>query len=149
MLNGCWDLCGPPRGLTTQQPHPVVSNSIACRLQAQKENPWSPGGSLPLSREHSRDQEEHTQVQPSPDQARAAWDLAAASPRQLGMWWWFSHKVMSNSYDTMDCSLPGFSVHKIFQARILEWVAISFSRGSSRPRNRTRVSCIVGRFFTN
>ena len=49
--------------------------------------------------------------------------------------------------DPVDCSLPRFSVHGIFQARILEWVAISFSRGSSRPRDRTRVSCIVGRCF--
>ena len=48
----------------------------------------------------------------------------------------------------MDCSLPGFSVHGIFQARVLEWVAISFSRGSSWPRNRTQVSCIAGRRFT-
>ena len=39
--------------------------------------------------------------------------------------------------DSMDCSLPGSSVHGILQAIILEWVAISFSRGSSRPRNRT------------
>ena len=42
----------------------------------------------------------------------------------------------------MDCSLPGSSVHGISQARILEWVAISFSRGSSWPRNWTQVSCI-------
>ena len=42
----------------------------------------------------------------------------------------------------MDCSLPGSSVHGISQARILEWVAISFSSGSSQPRNRTWVSCI-------
>ena len=48
----------------------------------------------------------------------------------------------------MDCSLPGLSVHGIFQARVLEWVAISFSRGSSWPRNWTQVSCIVGRHFT-
>ena len=47
----------------------------------------------------------------------------------------------------MDCSLPGSSLHGILQARILEWVAISFSRGSSRPRDRTRVSCIAGRRF--
>ena len=39
--------------------------------------------------------------------------------------------------DPMDCCLPGFSVHGIFQARVLEWVAISFSRGSSWPRDRT------------
>ena len=48
----------------------------------------------------------------------------------------------------MDCSLPGSSVHGIFQAIVLEWIAISFSRGSSRPRDRTRVSCIVDRRFT-
>ena len=48
----------------------------------------------------------------------------------------------------MDCSLPGSSVHGIFQARILEWVAISFSRGSSQPRDQTPVSCIAGRRFT-
>ena len=47
----------------------------------------------------------------------------------------------------MDCSLPGFSVHGILQARILEWVTISFSRGSSQPRDRTQVSCIGGRRF--
>ena len=48
--------------------------------------------------------------------------------------------------DPMDCSLPDFSVHGIFQARVLEWVAISFSRGSSQPKDRTRVSCVAGRF---
>ena len=48
----------------------------------------------------------------------------------------------------MDCSPPGFSVHGIFQARILEWIVIPISRGSSPPRDRTSVSCIAGRFFT-
>ena len=47
----------------------------------------------------------------------------------------------------MDCSLPGSSVHGIFQVRILELVAISFSSGSSQPRDQTWVSCIAGRFF--
>ena len=47
--------------------------------------------------------------------------------------------------DPMDCSLPGSSIRGIFQARILEWVAIYFSRGTSRPRDRTRISCIVSR----
>ena len=50
--------------------------------------------------------------------------------------------------DPVDWSLPGSCVHGILQARILEWVAISFSRGSSRPRNWTQVSCTAGRFFT-
>ena len=48
-------------------------------------------------------------------------------------------------------SLPGSSVHGILQARILEWVAISYSRGSSQPRDQTHVpcvSCIAGGFFT-
>ena len=49
----------------------------------------------------------------------------------------------------MDCSLPGSSVHGILQARILERVATSFSRGSSQLRDQTQVSCIAGWFFTN
>ena len=49
--------------------------------------------------------------------------------------------------DPMDCSLPGFSIQGILQARILQWVTISFSRGSSWPRDRTRVSHIGGRRF--
>ena len=44
---------------------------------------------------------------------------------------------------------PASSAHGIFLARVLEWVAISFSRRSSRPRDRTRVSCTAGWFFTN
>ena len=43
--------------------------------------------------------------------------------------------------DTMDCSLPGSSIHGDFQARIQEWVAISFSKGSPRSRDQTLVSC--------
>ena len=50
--------------------------------------------------------------------------------------------------DPMDCSLSGSSVHRILQARILEWVAISFSRGSSQPRDQTQVYRIAGRRFT-
>ena len=50
--------------------------------------------------------------------------------------------------EPMDYSLPGSSVHEILQARILEWVAIPLSRGSSQPRDRTLVSRIAGRHFT-
>ena len=50
--------------------------------------------------------------------------------------------------DPVDCSLPGSSVHGIFQAIVLEWIAIFFSRGSPQPRDRTRVSRIVDRRFT-
>ena len=48
----------------------------------------------------------------------------------------------------MDCSPPGFSVLWILQAKVLEWVAMPSSRGSSQPRDRTQVSCIAGGFFT-
>ena len=59
-----------------------------------------------------------------------------------------SHPVVFDSCDPMDCSLPGSSVHGILWARILEWTAISFSRGSSQPRDQTPVSCTAGGFFT-
>ena len=49
--------------------------------------------------------------------------------------------------DPMDCSLPGSSLHGILQARVLEWFAISFSSGSSQPRDWTQVSHIPGRHF--
>ena len=56
--------------------------------------------------------------------------------------------IVAQSLKPTDCSLPGSSVHGILQTTILEWVAIPFSRGSSRFGNRTQVSCIAGRFFT-
>ena len=60
--------------------------------------------------------------------------------------------VVSDSCNPIDCSLPGSSVHGIFQARILEQVAVPFFRGSPRPRYQTcisHVSALVGRFFTH
>ena len=59
-----------------------------------------------------------------------------------------SRSVMSDSFDSMDGSPPGVSVHRIFQERILEWVAIPFSKAFSQPRNRTWVTYIASRFFT-
>ena len=57
--------------------------------------------------------------------------------------------IVSDSFVTpKNFGLPGSSVHGILRAKILEWVAISFSRGSSQPRGLTQVSCITGRFFT-
>ena len=61
-----------------------------------------------------------------------------------------SCSVMSDSAWTgSDCDPPGSSIPGILQARILEWVAYPFSRGSSPPRNQTGVSCIADRFFTS
>ena len=59
-----------------------------------------------------------------------------------------SGSVVSDSLQPRGLSPPGFSVHGILQARILQWVAIPFCRGSSQPRDRTEVSCLSGRFFT-
>ena len=49
----------------------------------------------------------------------------------------------------VDCSPPGSSVHGILQVRIMEWVVILFSRGSSQPRDGNQVSHIAGKFFTS
>ena len=57
-------------------------------------------------------------------------------------------QLCSTVWGPMDYSLLGSSVPGILQARILAWIAIPFSRGSSQPRDRTRVSCTAGRFFT-
>ena len=66
--------------------------------------------------------------------------------------WINRESEVAQSYPTlchpMDCSLPGFSIHGIFQAKVPEWVAFSFSKGSSRPRDQTQISRITGRCFT-
>ena len=56
--------------------------------------------------------------------------------------------TLCDSMDSSNCSLPGSTVRGILQARVLEWVAISFSRRSSQPRDQTQVSRIAGRRFT-
>ena len=78
-------------------------------------------------------------------------------PPPYGRKWRGTKKPLSDSEvaqscptlcNPMDCSLLGSSVHGIFQAIVLEWIAISFSSGSSWPRDQTRVSRIVDRHFT-
>ena len=62
-----------------------------------------------------------------------------------------SCSVVLNLCNPMGCSLPGSSVHGIFQARVLEWVVISYSREFSQPSNQTHISSspeLAGRFFT-
>ena len=56
-------------------------------------------------------------------------------------------RVTDDNPRFMDCSLPGSSVHAVLQARILEWVALSSSRGSSQLRDQTPDSCTAGRFY--
>ena len=76
------------------------------------------------------------------------------SPSELSKRLSFQSLVLAaQSYPTLceprDCSPPGSFVHGILQVRILEWVAILFSRASSQPRDLTWVSYIAGRLFTN
>ena len=82
---------------------------------------------------------------------KSALFLQKESPKFIGKYCCYCCLVAKSCLtlcDPMDCSPPGPSDHGIFQARILEWVAISFSRGSSQPRNQTCVSCIGSKFFT-
>ena len=110
----------PQKKLSAPVQLPLVSKQISNRL---KKGLWgnlslhkeatAPGPALSLKKDHS--------------------------PEQLLL---FSRSFMSTLYDPLDCSSPGSSAHGILQAQILEWVAISFSRGSSQPRDRTHVSWI-------
>ena len=69
--------------------------------------------------------------------------------REENLWSQMKVKVkVAQSYPTL-CDRMDFTVHGILQARILEWVAFPFSRGSSQPRDRTQVSHIAGGFFTS
>ena len=76
-----------------------------------------------------------------------SWPMNWEGPLTHGGFWWICESEVAQSCptpcDPMNCSLPGSSVHRIFQARILEWVALSFSRRSSQPRDWTWVSLIV------
>ena len=86
--------------------------------------------------------------------AQACWNLCGLGNFHLLCHTCLSAKLLQSCptlWDLVDCSPPGFSIRGILQARILEWVAMTFSRGSSRPRDWTRISgdsCVAGRFFT-
>ena len=75
-------------------------------------------------------------------------DFSALSSVYKSTCMWLFTQLCPILCDAMDCSLPGSSVHGILQARILEWVAMPSSRGSSQPRDRTQVSHVGGGFFT-
>ena len=75
-------------------------------------------------------------------------ELAPCAKQQLPTEWMKTAQSCWTLCNPMDCSLPGSSIHGILQARILEWVAIPFSRGSSGPQDRTQISLIAGGFFT-
>ena len=76
------------------------------------------------------------------------WKIRSMWRRGWGMWKVSIAESCLTLCHPMDCSLPDSSVHGILQARILEWVAIPFSRGSRWSRDETQVSCIAGSLFT-
>ena len=72
------------------------------------------------------------------------WQMDSLPLRNLGRW----NEVKVTQLCPTLCNSVDYTVHGSLQARILEWVAFSFSRGSSQPRDQTRVSHTAGRFFT-
>ena len=123
--------------------HSVVSDSVI---------PWTVARQAPLSVEFSRQEYWSELPFPSPgalpnpgikpgSPTLQADSLPSEPPRKLSI----TAKSLQSCptlCDPRDHSLPGSSVHGISQARILEWVAIPFFRGSSRPRDWTCISCI-------
>ena len=110
---------------------------------------WTVACQAPLSMEFSRQEYWSGLPFPSPGgMTRGALShLGNISPCPKDPTHCVSCSVMSDSLRLHGLSPPGSSVHGILQARILEWVAMPFSRGSSQPRDRTQVSCVVGGFF--
>ena len=84
-----------------------------------------------------------------------SWTVACQTPLSMGFFtqeYWRRELFPSTGNlpsPGVNCSLPDSSIHGILHARLLEWVAYPFSRGSSQPRNLSSVSCSVGRFFTS
>ena len=118
--------------------------------------PWNAVQQAPLSVEFFR--QEYWSGLPWPFPGDQGWTQSPALradsslfkiPGKPNHLMWVSEVTQScpTLCDSVDCSLPGSFLHGIPQTRILEWVAISFSRGSSQPRDRTGVSSIEGRRF--
>ena len=130
---------------SVQFSHSVMSNSLQpVGLYSRWNSPGQEWVAFPFSRGSSQPRDQ-TQVSRIAGGFFTSWATREALCTRK---WSEVAQSCPTLWDPMDCSLPGFSVHGIFQARILEWVAISFSRGSSWPRDQTQVSCIAGRRFT-
>ena len=116
----------------------LVSSDAVCRSRALlSEVQWrSTASSTSSNRILWSEDKDHPSLTPYPSGT-------VVTPREVSVAQ--SHPTLCNP---MDYSSSGFSVHGILQARMLEWVAIPFSKGSSWPRDQILVSCIAGRFFT-
>ena len=80
------------------------------------------------------------------DVERKKWTVLSIPAVNLWKWKLLSHIWLCDPMAY--CSPPGSFVHGLVQARVLEWVVVPFSRGSSQPRDQTQVSCIAGGFLT-
>ena len=95
-----------------------------------------------------------TKIRDSP-QTPWCWHNQILDALEYCFWAFMSHlhakslRLCPTLCNPMECSLPSSSIHGILQARILEWVVMPSSRGSSQPRDQTQVSHITGRFFTS
>ena len=112
VTQSCLILCNP---MDYSPPGSSVHGILQARILEWVAIPFSRGSSWPRDR---------TWVSHIAGRFFAVWATREAHLR----WWWVSHQVVSDSCDPTDCILPGSSVHGILQARILEWVAISFSK---------------------
>ena len=171
-LLGTLELCWPVHSPQWQQiisestdPHTVgrkedrtlenLSQMQLCLISAQPLQGWvpvSPWVHCHSPREHHKPPPS-SQLGRSVHQPQSKMPEPASHPMQRGeKASWLQHPAGAQSLscvwlcNPMDCSPPGCSVCEFLQARILEWVATSASRGSSHPRDRTCVSCITGRF---
>ena len=128
--------------LTITASLPVPSPPI-CDLASWRQVPWQfqnlPGPVPGANRNPTNNHKRTSEIRSVSEQAAAeqGWDHQCVRVHESSV-----IQLHPTLCDPMDCSLPGSSVHGIFQARILEWVAIPFSRGSSQPRDQTYVSCI-------
>ena len=161
LLQSCPTLCDPIDGSPPGSPVPGIlqartlewvaisfSNEWKWKVKVKLlsrawllATPWTAAYQAPPSMGFSR--QEYWSGVPSPSPPLSYWVI-------FNCYKWSEVKV-AQSYptlcDSMDYSLPGSSVHGILQPRILEWVAVPFFRESSQPRDRIKISCIVGRFF--
>ena len=126
LAQSCLILCNP---MECSPPGSSVHDILPARILEWSAMPSSKGSSQPKD-------------QTLTSSALAGRFSPLAPPRAKVPKWRLEVKLKSclTLRDPMDCSLPGSSLHGILQARVLEWVSISFSRGSSQPRDLTRVS---------
>ena len=132
-----WVLAGGPTHISSN-PWTCMAGSTACTCNTEPCLPWRPSPDT-----HLMDASHHCSLFQFPYQLQS-------THQNLSFFCLLVKATQScpTLCDPMDYNLPGSSVHGILQARMMEWVTIPFSMGSSWPRDQTQVSCAAGRFLT-